>query len=186
MNQEPKEKFNASYDGIIENDNPMPGWWLSIFYGCVAFAVVYFAYYQLGPGKTLVQSFEESAQTRKVEIMTREANQKDPTDTELNALLAKNEIKNTGKEVFNAKCAVCHGAQGQGGIGPNMTDSAWIHGGAPYTIYATIKNGVLDKGMPAWKGVITNDELQGVTVYVMSLKGSNPPNPKAPQGTEEK
>lgn len=185
MNNDQKEKFNASYDGIIENDNPMPRWWLTIFYVGVVFAVGYYAYYEIGPGKNLVEEYEAAAQERRIVQMNKEMNQQDPSDSELMALVAKDEHKSNGQVVYDSKCAVCHGNLGQGGIGPNLTDKFWIHGGKASQIYATLKNGVLDKGMPAWKGVISNDELRDATVYVVTLKGTNPPGAKEPQGTEE-
>ena len=77
---------------------------------------------------------------------------------------------------------MCHGPQGQGLIGPNLTDTSWIHGGKLSEIKNTIENGVLDKGMLAWKGVLSPDEINNVVAYVHSLKGTNPPNPKAAQG----
>jgi cytochrome c oxidase cbb3-type subunit 3 len=185
MKNEQKDKFNASYDGIIENDNPLPRWWLTIFYLCVIFSIGYFAYYEIGPGKTLVEEYEAAAQSRRIMQMNTEMNQKDPSDSEWMALVSKPEHQSSGKAVFDSKCAVCHGNLGQGGIGPNLTDKFWIHGGKASQIYATLKNGVLDKGMPAWKGVLSNNELRDVTVYVVSLRGTNPPGAKEPQGTAE-
>jgi cytochrome c oxidase cbb3-type subunit 3 len=71
---------------------------------------------------------------------------------------------------------------GGGLIGPNLTDNAWIHGGQITDIYKTVMNGVLEKGMPAWGTMLKPEEVEQVVAYVASLQGSNPANPKAPQG----
>ena len=81
------------------------------------------------------------------------------------------------------KCAACHGAEAQGVIGPNMTDDYWIHGdGSIASILKVANEGVLDKGMPPWKGVINDELLEKVAVYIYSLRGSNPEGAKPPQG----
>jgi cytochrome c oxidase cbb3-type subunit 3 len=89
-----------------------------------------------------------------------------------------------GKEIFEKNCTPCHGPQAQGAqVGPNLTDNYWIHGGAMGDIFKTIKNGVQGKGMKSWKNDLTPSMIAQVSSYIKSLKGSNPPNPKAPDGT---
>jgi cytochrome c oxidase cbb3-type subunit 3 len=88
-----------------------------------------------------------------------------------------------GQEVFKAKCVACHGNEGQGVIGPNLTDDFWINGeGRIKDIAALVANGVPEKGMPPWGPVLTANEARDVVVFVRSLHASNPANPKAPQG----
>ena len=79
-------------------------------------------------------------------------------------------------------CAPCHRPDGGGLIGPNLTDDYWLHGGRPTEILQTITDGVLDKGMPPWGKTLKPEQLTAVAAYVLSLHGTNPPNPKAPQG----
>ena len=77
----------------------------------------------------------------------------------------------------------CHGDKGQGIIGPNLTDDYWIHGDGSMTAILKVMNeGVLDKGMPSWKGQIPPDLMQNVAVYVYSIHGTNPAGAKPPQG----
>jgi cytochrome c oxidase cbb3-type subunit 3 len=89
-----------------------------------------------------------------------------------------------GKNVFaNNPCSSCHRADGGGNtIGPNLTDEYWIHGGDVKSVFNTIKNGAVDKGMPAWGKAMSAQDLRDVTFYILSLQGSNPPDAKAPQG----
>ncbi len=67
-------------------------------------------------------------------------------------------------------------------IGPNLTDDAWIHGGTMSEIHHTIVESVLAKGMPPWGKLLKPDQVDAVTAYVASLKGTNPPNAKPPEG----
>ncbi|MBI2487483.1 MAG: c-type cytochrome [Deltaproteobacteria bacterium] len=172
------------YDGIRELNNPLPGWWLMTFYITIIFSVIYFAYYQFLGGPTLD---EELAQKMSViESVRKEAQkeaQEERSENKLRALALNQDIIEKGRAEFVAKCIACHGDKGQGIIGPNLTDDYWIHGnGTISSILTTVEEGVLDKGMPPWKGVIAPDVIQSVAVYVYSLHGSNPEGAKPPQG----
>ena len=88
-----------------------------------------------------------------------------------------------GGKIYSARCASCHGDKGQGIIGPNLTDDYWIHGdGSIPAILKVMNEGVPDKGMPPWKGVIPAELEDDVAAYVYSIYGTNPPGAKAPQG----
>ena len=76
----------------------------------------------------------------------------------------------------------CHLAEGQGSVGPNLTDEYWIHGGGVKDIFKTIKYGYPDKGMQSWQTTYSPVQMQQLATYIRTLKGTNPPNPKAPQG----
>jgi len=89
----------------------------------------------------------------------------------------------SGKTVFGAYCVACHGPDGGGVIGPNLTDTYWIHGGSPAAIYTTVHDGVLAKGMPAWGLSLKPEEVDAVVAYVISLQGTTPATPKPPEGT---
>ena len=97
-------------------------------------------------------------------------------------LMADPSMMNGGKKIFQSKCATCHGMFGEGGIGPNLTDEYWIHGGQLLDIYATVRDGVTAKGMLAWERQLRPAELLAVSSYAGTLLGSEPPNGKAPQG----
>jgi cytochrome c oxidase cbb3-type subunit 3 len=86
-----------------------------------------------------------------------------------------------GKALFVKNCVVCHGNEGQGTIGPNFTDKYWIYGGHAKDMFTVVKNGAKN-GMKAWKDELSPTEIQNVISYIHTLKGTNPANPKAPQG----
>jgi len=91
----------------------------------------------------------------------------------------------SGKVLFQKTCSPCHGQEAQGIIGPNLTDEYWLHGGTPSDISKTIFHGVLQKGMPSWKNVLSTKEVSQLVAYIYAAKGSNPPNPKEPQGEKK-
>jgi cytochrome c oxidase cbb3-type subunit 3 len=107
------------------------------------------------------------------------------SDDALQDLSRRPEVIAAGKVVYDANCAVCHRPDGGGLIGPNLTDDAWLHGSSPTAIRTTISTGVLAKGMPAWERILTPDQVNAVAAYVVTLRGTRPTAPKAPEGTVE-
>ena len=183
MSDQDKEKDTGHlYDGIRELDNRLPNWWLGILWGSIVWAAAYFLYYVMGSGPTLVKTYETEHMEAAIAASQNAASK--PTLSE-NALLAirKDPARLAqGKEVFTSKCLPCHGAAGQGGIGPNLTDDYWIHGGKLTEMLTVVTNGVADKGMPPWGPVLKEEEIQSVVGYIRSLHGTNPAGAKAPQG----
>lgn len=175
-----------SYDGIEELDNALPNWWLNGFYLTILFSAIYFVYYAMGDGPSLKKEYERDQQAHQYLAAVEKSKAPAANEDDLRALLKDPAKLALGKEAFKSKCVSCHGEQGQGGIGPNLTDDYWIHGGKMAQILTTITQGVADKGMPPWGGVLKQDELFAVTAYVKSLRGTHPPHPKAPQGEFEK
>lgn len=180
-----RELPGHEYDGIRELDNPAPLWWQAVFMATIVFSVFYFTYYHVADGKSLQQELAADLTALRVAQLTQEASG-GVDQSRLLAMVKDPKALELGKAVFKGKCASCHGDQGQGLVGPNLTDSSWIHGdGKPLSIFKTIKEGVAEKGMPPWGAMLTPDELMQVTAYVRSIRGSTPPNPKAPQGSEQ-
>lgn len=169
-----------NYDGIQEYDNPLPRWWVYLFYATIAFAVLYyFNVPGIGVGKGRIANYEADM------AAWRAAHPQDAggaSPEQLAALAADPAAIESGKAVYTTNCASCHRADAGGMIGPNLTDEFWIHGGTLPEIQKTIIDGVLAKGMPNWGKLLKPDQVNAVTVYVASLKGTNPPNPKAPEG----
>jgi cytochrome c oxidase cbb3-type subunit III len=168
-----------SYDGIQEYDNPMPRWWVLTFWATIVFSVMYTFDVGFGTGEGRVAQYAADM------AAWREAHPAGgaPVDTAaLLAMAANADAVHEGGETFAKYCAACHAADGGGLIGPNLTDSSWLHGGRIDEIHAVIANGVLAKGMPAWAKQLKPEEVDQVTAYVWSLYGSTPAQPKAPEG----
>lgn len=175
--------LNHNYDGIQELDHPLPRWWLWILYGTIVFGAWYIGYYMSGPGPTPQQELK-TAMAAIADLKYAAASANDHIQNEdLDAAFKDPQKLEAGKNVFTARCVVCHGNEGQGIIGPNLTDNYWIHGkGLLADIESVVKAGVLDKGMPPWVDVLSRDELVNVVAYTHSIQGTKPANPKPPQG----
>ncbi len=171
------------YDGIRELDNNLPTWWKYMFYATIVFSFAYIYYFHFS-GTNLSQAAEyeqEVAQAEKdiEEYRKTVANSIDESNV---TLLADAKGLENGKKVFLQSCAACHGTAGEGGVGPNLTDEYWLHGGDIKSIFKTIKYGVPQKGMISWKAQLTPVIMQEVASFITTLKGTNPANGKAPQG----
>lgn len=166
-------------DGIEEYDNPLPGWWVWIFWATFVFSLGYWAYYQIGPGPSILAQYEaeEEAIERRPKAVAGAV-----TDASLAALEKDAAAMAKAKGIFATRCAPCHGDRGQGIVGPNLTDEYWKHGGRLTDFYVTISEGVPEKGMVPWKTQLSPDEIAAMAAYVGTLRGTNPPNPKPPEG----
>lgn len=172
------------YDGIEEFDNPMPGWWLAIFYITIAWS----AYYVIGISVGWINTYEKDLhkETERLAELQYQASLLAPEVTPelLAEAVESGEFMATGAATFASTCAACHGDAGQGTIGPNLTDANWLHGGSLMEIYDVVDKGVVEKGMPAWGAALPHDKLVGVVSYIDSLRNTNVAGGKAPEGTE--
>ena len=171
------------YDGIRELDNRLPPWWLYGFYVTILFGVVYLINYEvLGTGKHQDEEFQAEMMQAEEDVKVYLASLGDLID-ETNVTLATEAADiNAGKAIYDANCAVCHAADGGGGVGPNFTDKYWLHGGDMPAIFSTIKYGVPSKGMIAWEAQLSPKKMQQVASYIYSFEGKTSANPKEPQG----
>ncbi len=184
IEKESEIMLNHNYDGIKELDNHLPPWWTWLLYGTIVWSAIYLVVYHVTDSLPLMdEEYQQEvtlAQEQKAKLL---AAQPALAIDENNLVYEPDEaiIKN-GRQVYVVNCASCHMPDGQGSIGPNLTDEYWLHGGGITDIYKVIKNGVQEKGMIPWEPVLSPQQIRDVTFYIKSIKGSNPPNPKAPQG----
>jgi cytochrome c oxidase cbb3-type subunit 3 len=174
-------------DGIKEFDNQLPRWWVWLFYLSIAYAAGLLIYMQLMGGKTLIQKYNEDLEANLA--LQKSGSPQTPSGDQpainLDELMESEDTIAKGKEIYDVNCFPCHAADGGGTIGPNLTDNYWIHGGKPENIIAVVTNGVPDKGMIAWQPILGQEKVTQVSAYVLSLKGTTPLNPKAPDGVLE-
>lgn len=174
--------LDHNYDGIQELDNALPPWWKYGFYITIAVAVVYLLnFHVMGSGKNPDQEYVAEMEKAKIEKEIYESQNKDKID-EKNVPMADVAGIKAGQDLFEANCVACHLKGGAGSVGPNLTDDYWLHKGSLNDIYNTIKNGYPDKGMQSWSVKFNPKEISQLASYVKSLRGTNPPNGKAPQG----
>lgn len=175
--------LDHDYDGIKELDNNLPPWWKYGFYVTIVVAVIYMVnYHVIGTGDSQLKEYENELAKAKLEIeeyMKNSASNVDETTVKI--LTESNDIE-AGKEVFMSSCAACHGRAGEGGVGPNFADEYWMHGGSIQDVFKSIKYGWVEKGMKAWKEDLSPMQIAQVASFIKTLKGTNPPNAKAPQG----
>jgi cytochrome c oxidase cbb3-type subunit 3 len=122
-----------------------------------------------------------NAELEKSKYLATQANSVDESTV---TLLTGADIE-SGKTIFAEKCVACHAASGgsmPGGVGPNLTDEYWIHGGDIKDVFKTIKYGWPEKGMISWQDQLSPLQIAQLSSFILSLKGTNPPNAKEPQG----
>lgn len=172
-----------TYDGIEEYDNPMPKWWLYTFY----LSIVWGVFYLIGINVGWIDTYQDTLakENARIDALVAAAAEASPelTPEFLAQAVASGEHLEAGKAAFTSFCASCHGQKGEGMVGPNLTDNAWIHGGTLSDIYAVVDKGVLDKGMPAWGAILKADQMLGIVTYIDSIRDTNVPGGKEAQGT---
>ncbi|RYY65475.1 MAG: c-type cytochrome, partial [Chitinophagaceae bacterium] len=181
VEQEEDRILDHEYDGIRELDNALPPWWKWGFYLSVVLSFVYLWHYQFGSGPTPEQEYTAEMKSAAAEIEAYRLASKDNVD-EKSVTMADAAGIESGKAIFQKNCFMCHGAAGEGGVGPNLTDEYWLHGGSINDVFHTIKYGYADKGMQAWEKMFSPAQIRDLASYVKSLKGTRPANAKAPQG----
>jgi cytochrome c oxidase cbb3-type subunit 3 len=175
--------LDHDYDGIKELDNNLPPWWVYLFYICIAFSVVYLVRYEIMGGDNQEMELKKEMAQAQIDIAEYKKTAPDLMDEKTVTLLTDAESLAAGKAIFTANCVACHRADAGGQIGPNLTDDQWILGGGIKDVFRTLMNGGRDgKGMISWKGTLKPKQMQEVASYVLSLKGTNPKDPKAPEG----
>tara|TARA_R110000868_G_scaffold79068_9_gene225024 strand:- start:1510 stop:2361 length:852 start_codon:yes stop_codon:yes gene_type:complete len=175
--------LSHDYDGIRELDNNLPPWWVYLFYGCIAFAAIYLVRFEIMGGDNQEMELKKELAQAKIDVAEYMKTAPDLMDEKTVTLLTDPADLAIGKTIFTTNCAACHRADAGGQIGPNLTDDHWILGGGIKNLFHTVTNGGRDgKGMISWKGTLKPKEIQKVTSYILSLQGSNPKDPKAPDG----
>lgn len=167
-----------TFDGIQEYDNPLPRWWLVIFYTTVIFGYGYWMHYHVArTGLSGAAAYE----AEKAEALRKAAASKPMSDDLLLSMAKDPQTVSTGQKLFVQQCAACHTENGSGKIGPNLTDDYWLHGNKPTEILKTVSKGVVEKGMPAWEPTLGAERVRNIVAFVISNEGKNLPG-KEPQG----
>ena len=175
--------LDHNYDGIKELDNRLPPWWVYLFYITIVFAAVYLVRFHVFNDYDQDLEYEQEMAAARMAIEEYKKTAKDLVDVNTVELLTEASDLSAGEAIFTGNCAVCHMNDGGGGIGPNLTDNHWILGGGIKNVFRTIsEGGRAGKGMVAWKSNLKPGEIAQVASYVLSMQGTTPANPKAPEG----
>jgi cytochrome c oxidase cbb3-type subunit 3 len=170
-----------NYDGIQEYDNPMPLWWKAIFAATVVWAGVYVVAIELGYINKYEENLANEMEIAAAADAARLAALPPLDEKAILEAIGDPEMAAQGEAVFTARCAACHGQQGEGLIGPNLTDNYWLYTGDSMSIYESVANG-RPNGMPAWGNILSRDDNLAVSAYVEKMRGTNVKGPKGQEG----
>ncbi|MBS1639716.1 MAG: c-type cytochrome [Bacteroidetes bacterium] len=170
------------YDGIRELNNVTPPWFTIAFLLSIVFAIVYLYRYHVAhsaplPEQEYAIEMQEAEQQHTAYLKT----QKNLVDENTVTMLGADGIA-AGKVLYQTNCFACHGKEGQGGVGPNLTDDYWLHGGSIHDVFKSIKYGWKDKGMQSWESIFSPVQIQQISSYIKSLRGTKPAGAKEAQG----
>ncbi len=161
------------YDGIKEFDQRLPNWWLNTLYASIAFSVIFWFVHMIAK-VTPEDGDVVDAEMNRI-AAAKLAASIDVSNDDLFWDMSRNAVfTDAGKVTYNSLCVACHLAnlkgkgENPGAVGPDLSDTAWIHGGTPKEIYATVAHGVLPKGMPAWEPVLGQKKTAEVVAYLLS------------------
>ena len=175
--------LDHNYDGIRELDNHLPPWWKWLFYLSIVWALIYLVVYHVFDMLPLQDAEYQNAIVKAETAKAARAALITENIDENNVEIATEQVRlDNGATIFQRQCAVCHAADGGGGVGPNLTDDYYIHGGDIKSVFTTIKYGVPSKGMISWESQLNPSEMRDVSSYIITLRGTTPANPKEPQG----
>ncbi|MFO1436229.1 MAG: cytochrome-c oxidase, cbb3-type subunit III [Gammaproteobacteria bacterium] len=169
------ETMGHVWDGdLAEYNNPLPGWWLNLFYLTLAWGAVFLVFY---PGLPVFEGLKKWSQYKQYDAEITAANEKySPLFDKYKTLDIPTTVKDPnaisiGQRLFSTYCTQCHGSDARGAKGfPNLTDGDWIWGGNPEQIETTILDG-RQAAMPAWGSLLDANKINDVAEYVLSLSG---------------
>lgn len=174
-----------NYDGIQEYDNPTPGWWVWMFIASIAFAPLYLI---VAAGARQLFGYEESYQAAETSMLMKqfaELGELSPDEPTLDRFVNNPDQQKwlaAGNSIFRANCASCHGSNGAGISGPNLTDDHYLNLDNAVGIVQVINKGANNGAMPAWESKLLPNEVVLVSAYVASLRGQNLSSPRLPEG----
>lgn len=186
MAHEPR-LLEHEYDGISEYDNPTPGWWHALFFVFVLLAPFYMLISLASPIYKTPAERHESEQLAHTRTLFGALGELEPTDATIVRYYADQGEDYAerwmpyAESVFRANCASCHGSSGEGAVGPNLTDDAFLNITTLADIHTVIRDGANGNAMPAWGSRFHPNEIVLLTSYVASLRGQELSG-RAPEG----
>ncbi len=174
--------MNHEYDGIREYDNPLPFWWVWLWAASVVFSIGYTAWYHMGKGSSIHEKYEVAV-TRAVEQQLAGLGEIRADNATILRLMQDDGMMDAMAGIFRGNCAQCHGNEGGGNIGPNLTDEKYKNVVEPADFYTVIADGIPGTSMPAWSQRLREPQMILLSAYVARLRGTTPSIAIAPEGT---
>jgi len=182
MSRRQGELMDHVYDGIQEYDNPTPGWWHLIFWVTIAFSAVYGVFFHSSELGWTEQETLAREETRYFEKLFGEIGTLEGDEATLLRMMGDPKWLKVGSAVYAGNCAACHGPEGGGINGPNLTDDHYKNARGLTDVYRVVTEGVVDKGMPAWRNRLQQNQRVVVAAYVATLRGKSTAGAKAAEG----
>ncbi len=173
-----------TYDGIQEYDNPIPGWWKWMFIATILFTPIYIVWFHApGMNRDLIGQYDRAYAAN----LERKFGGMDPLNeanpgADVLKYMDDAQWRPVAIATFGLQCASCHGANAQGGSGPNLTDDRFIHIKTAADIVDVLNVGRNGGAMPAWANRLHPNAIVLTAAYVAHLRGTNAPGGTAPQG----
>ncbi|MDM4013963.1 cbb3-type cytochrome c oxidase N-terminal domain-containing protein [Roseiconus lacunae] len=166
-------KTDHAYDGIEEYDNPLPGWWKWLFIASIVFCPFYWVFYHSGTkGRSLEDSYNV-ALAENTRLQFEEIGELKLDGPTIARFMGKDSWVKVGEAVFRANCVSCHGREGEGKVGPNLTDDFYKNVAEIGDIGLVIANGAGNGAMPKWSNRLHINEMVLVSAYVAKMRGNN-------------
>jgi cytochrome c oxidase cbb3-type subunit 3 len=176
--------LNHEYDGIREYDNPTPAWWHLIFLGTVVFSIAYYLFFQIGNSGWTVQEAHQTAVAADLKRRFEEIGELQGDQSTLVQYMQEPEWLSVGATVFATHCKSCHGANGEGAVGPNLTDEHYKNVKQLTDLVRVLEEGAANGAMPAWRTRLHPNEIVLTAAYVATLRGQNLPSPRSTEGEQ--
>lgn len=174
----------GGFDGIHEYDNPCPMWWSLIFLGTFIFSIQYMLFFHVGnSGWTLDEAYQ-NAKVENLKMRFAQIGELKPDEATMIKYMGEKEKDwlDVGASVFKGNCKSCHGDNGSGLVGPNLTDDYYKNVKQLTDIPRVVSEGAANLTMPAWRDRLHPNEIVLVSAYVASLRGKNLPGKRGPEG----
>lgn len=181
--QRPEPRVTVhEYDGIREYDNPTPGWWHAIFLLTIVFSLFYFTFWHTSPLAWSIQDAWQAEQTREFARIFGELGDLEGDQATILKMMGDERMLAVAQGIFLSNCAACHGRDGGGINGVNLTDDYYKNVRTLTDIYDVIDNGAANGAMPAWRNRLSQNERVILAAYVASLRGTKPAAPRGAEG----
>jgi cytochrome c oxidase cbb3-type subunit 3 len=173
-----------SYDGIQEYDNPLPGWWKFLFWVSIIFSPIYYFFFHAGPESRTIYGQYESQKAKMMQVRFKDIGELTGDKETLLKYMKDKDWLSVGQSVYQTNCVSCHGAKGEGVVGPNLTDDLFKNVTNIEDIVKVIDQGAANGAMPAWGKRLSHPNLIVLTAaYVASMRGNSVPG-RLPEGNE--
>ncbi len=173
MNKNEPAIMDHEYDGIREYDNPTPGWWHLIFMATVLFAGIYIPVYHFSDMTVSIQESWRESQVAEFKRIFGKVGDLQPDEATIVRMMNDETMLAVAQSTFVGNCAVCHGKDGSGINGVNLTDNSYKNVKKLEDVLTTITKGANLGAMPGWEQRLSQNERIIVAAYVAKLRGKN-------------